>query len=87
MSWLYIAESCAGLSNPANGNVVVDGLIVDSTATYDCDPGYYLAGNKSRTCEAGMSSGVWSGQEPMCIRTYVYNTNQDLTISHLFRTM
>ena len=36
---------------------------VGSTATYRCNTGYNLVGNRQRTCR---SNGQWSGEEPIC---------------------
>ena len=38
-----------------------------SVANYTCNDNYELIGNESRTC---MDDGMWSGQEPTCIRMY-----------------
>ena len=53
-----------------NGNAditrVVDTNITEgSNATYTCDPDYQLSEEQFRTC---MSNGMWSGEEPTCIR-------------------
>ena len=56
---------CIELSNPDNGDVTWTGLTNGSTATYTCDSGYQLTGYHNRTC---LNTGVWSGQEPICIR-------------------
>ncbi|XP_072172430.1 uncharacterized protein [Diadema setosum] len=50
--------TCPALPPPANG--AVD--IVETTATYSCDPGFTLSGSEVRTCE----SGTWSGTETRC---------------------
>ncbi len=51
---------CPVLGDPRNGEVSVSAY--GTTATYSCDRGYKLEGNKQRTC----SYGVWSGSEPHC---------------------
>ncbi|XP_062518038.1 sushi, von Willebrand factor type A, EGF and pentraxin domain-containing protein 1-like isoform X5 [Corticium candelabrum] len=51
---------CPVLGDPRNGGVSVSAY--GTTATYSCDRGYKLEGNKQRTC----SYGVWSGSEPHC---------------------
>lgn len=49
--------------NPFNGRVVLMGRTVGSQATYDCNEGFNLEGNETRTCQ---SDGMWSGNEPTC---------------------
>ncbi len=58
---------CDHLSAPDNGRVDVTGTSVGSTATYSCNRGYKLEGERVRVCQ---SSGEWSGLEPYCRRTY-----------------
>ena len=60
---------CTELSNPNNGEVNLTGLTNGSTATYTCARGYYLTGDETRTC---LSTEVWSGQEPSCLRMKNY---------------
>ena len=60
----YIASGlCRELSSPANGQVSWNGLTSGSRATYTCNDGYRLIGDKFRTC---LSNGIWSGQESTC---------------------
>lgn len=55
---------CPNLSVPLNGSIhYSNGNNYDSTATYSCDKGYVLKGNKTRTCT---NSGMWDGSEPTC---------------------
>ena len=57
---------CDYLEGPENGNVVLTGTTVGSTATYSCYPGFILLGKFNvRTC---LNSGEWSGQAPTCRR-------------------
>ncbi len=51
---------CPELSSPAYGEVTVG----YNVATYSCQYGYKLKGDKKRTC----SYGVWSGSEPSCVK-------------------
>ncbi len=40
-------------------------------ATYTCEAGFYLEGNEVRVCmddDVMDAIGVWSGQEPSCVR-------------------
>ena len=98
MIWIYIytTETCSQLSDPANGIVRWTGLTTGSLAVYICDSGYELSGEQIRTC---MSNGMWSGQEPTCIRkkntfvmftqlyryfTYLLHEYAHVTLSHMF---
>ena len=56
---------CDPLSDPTNGMVTVEDRTVDSVAIYECDTGYELNGDETRTCE---DDGEWSGSEPTCER-------------------
>ena len=56
------------LGNIANGAVNVTSRTVGSRATYTCNDGYRLQGDKQRECQR---NGQWSGQEPVCRGTYV----------------
>ena len=55
-------EYCEELTNPENGEVKTDGLKNGSTASYDCDEGFRLIGNVTRTCK----NETWSGRDPIC---------------------
>ena len=59
------ATECSDLNNPNNGQVSLSGTTIGSTASYSCDAGYELEGDKTRTCQ---SNGQWSGREPSCTR-------------------
>ena len=49
----------------SNGNVTVTGINPRDTANYTCEEGYTLEGNAIRECTL---DGVWSGDEPLCLR-------------------
>ncbi len=59
---------CPKLANLTNGEVTVaynganGSCRYGGVATYSCEYGYKLKGDKRRTC----SYGVWSGSEPCC---------------------
>ena len=53
---------CGQLTDPANGQVEVNG----SKAIYTCNSNYIIKGNNSRDC---LLSGNWSGSEPICNTT------------------
>ena len=63
ISFPHPAVMCPSLLDPINGAVTWTSLTEGSVATYVCDDGFELEGNMTRTCE---SSGMWSGEEPMC---------------------
>ena len=46
-----------------NGNVAYSDMsrVVDTVATYSCNDGYTLAGDRSRTCTVQGSATSWSG--------------------------
>lgn len=54
---------CPLLFAPRRGQVSVSGRSINSTATYSCDKGRSLSGNRTRTCQ---SDGTWSGRKPSC---------------------
>ena len=55
---------CGPLTNPDNGQVNdAAGTTFGHTATYSCNTGYNLTGNRTRTCQA---TGEWSGSAPTC---------------------
>ena len=62
--FLILTVDCGNLTDPANGNVThTTGTDVGQTATYRCDTGYNLVGDRTRTCQA---RGNWSGNAPTC---------------------
>ena len=62
--FLILTANCGNLTDPANGNVThTTGTDVGQTATYRCDTGYNLVGDRTRTCQA---RGNWSGSAPTC---------------------
>ena len=56
---------CEKLNNPDNGVVEFTSTIFGSIATYTCNEGFVLNGNKKRECTV---TGKWSGIEPSCYR-------------------
>ncbi|XP_064386457.1 CUB and sushi domain-containing protein 3-like [Halichondria panicea] len=49
---------CGSLSDPGNGIVDASNTTFMNTATYNCNTGYNLTGDTTRTCQA---NGTWSG--------------------------
>ena len=54
---------CDDLIAPANGDVNQPGNSVGTVASYACNDGFQLIGDKTRTCE---EDGEWSGTDPTC---------------------
>ena len=54
---------CGNLTDPGNGSVTHAAGTFGQAATYNCDTGYNLVGDSTRTCVA---TGNWSGSEPTC---------------------
>ena len=65
---------CGNLPDPANGRVShTPGTTFGETATYSCNLGYNLVGDRTRTCQA---TGVWSESAPTCQCTLFLNMYQ-----------
>ena len=70
------AIECPPLLAITNGTIsyspdVTPDYDLGTNATYTCEAGFYLEGNEVRVCmdDDGMDAiGVWSGQEPSCVR-------------------
>ena len=64
---IFTAVDCGSLDVPSNGAVnTFSGTTFMMTATYTCNTGYNIVGSESRTCGASGTSGVWSGEPPVC---------------------
>ena len=50
-----------GVTN--HGSVTLYDTTVECEAVYECDHGYKLVGNATRTCQP---NGKWSGTQPTC---------------------
>ena len=59
---------CPALSNPANGQVMVNNYTVDGVATYTCSNGYNVTGAEMRVCVQKGENGRWIQQSPTCER-------------------
>ena len=56
--------TCPSLPHPANGVVLLTNLTEGSLATYSCNEGFGLAGDRGRICQ---SDGMWSGEAATCV--------------------
>ena len=61
---MNLVIDCGDLSNPINGQVVLQLTTKGGMATYSCNNGYRLSGSPTRTCG---SDGAWIGVVPTCI--------------------
>ncbi|XP_052810469.1 uncharacterized protein LOC128238517 isoform X2 [Mya arenaria] len=57
-------KDCAALGRPDNGEVHYQSTTYRQNATYKCNNGYELVGDRVRQCQA---SGVWGGAQPSCL--------------------
>ena len=55
--------NCGTLSHPESGMVVYNVTLYNAVATYICEPGFILIGDKERKC---LHSNQWSGETPEC---------------------
>ena len=55
--------ACPPLTEPDNSELVLDGVLEGSTASYSCNTGYDRIGPANRICGV---DGSWSGSEPSC---------------------
>ena len=59
----FVAIDCGSLTNPDNGEVIQTGTRFGDIASYVCDDGHTIVGEKMRYCQA---NGEWAGNEPFC---------------------
>ena len=55
---------CSNIQSLSNGRITIDGFKFRQYLMYDCDDGYNLVGDATRTC---LETGEWSGTEPSCV--------------------
>ena len=58
-----LAVRCGPLSNIPHGSVTFDKDTYRGKASYECDLGYIIIGEKHRRC---IENASWSGKEPVC---------------------
>ena len=51
--------------------VTWNSLAGGGVATYSCDFGFFLVGDRTRSCG---SDGTWSGMAPTCARKLIFST-------------
>ena len=66
----YTEIRCELLDDPVNGRIVFysNSQFLNSVALIACNVGFTLIGADQRQCR---ESGEWSGQQPVCIGTYL----------------
>ena len=79
---------CGSLTDPANGQVShTSGTTFGQTATYNCNTGYNLVGDSTRTCQA---VGVWSGSAPTCVGMFysaVSTIKEICEVNYMYKIM
>ena len=61
---IFVCVDCPSLNNITHGMVETPyGLSTGQNATYTCNHGYDIIGDRIRTCT---ENGNWSGSEPYC---------------------
>ena len=67
--YFHTVVDCGPLTNPLNGQVnTSSGTTYNEVAAYSCDPGYYIIGSSSRTCQV---NGAWNSTVPSCEREFL----------------
>ena len=60
---LTTVVECGQLPDPPNGRVMLNGMVFESEAMYNCSTGYNLFGDAVRSCGP---DGEWLGNQPTC---------------------
>lgn len=58
------AVDCGEVNAPRNGRVSITSTPSGATATYSCNVGYELEGNRVSMCKT--DEGLWIGKPPIC---------------------
>ena len=77
---LFLTGGCPILGELANGMVTWTSFTTGGVATYECDRGFVLVGQVTRTCQ---SDSEWSGVPPICRRRFIVVS---LTIQSVYKT-
>lgn len=62
------AGRCVDVGTVKYGTRQGSGTSYGSTVSFSCNSGYDIVGSAQRTCQ---QSGVWSGEQPRCVREYL----------------
>lgn len=74
---------CGDPGRSSNGQRSLVATTAFSIATYSCNRGYNLVGNRTRTC---LPSGSWNGTIPDCRGREIYSTDLKLEIRNKIKT-
>lgn len=55
--------TCSELEAPENGIIQCSDILVGDICIFQCNPGFVLSGDASRTCQ---SDQTWSGMKATC---------------------
>lgn len=69
VAFFFLAAICEEVPSIQNGQVTVSGTRPGAIATYRCNSGFRLIGQRTRVCEI---DGTFSGQAPTCQRKIAY---------------
>jgi len=64
---LFTAGRCIDVGTVKYGTRQGSGTSYGSSVSFSCNSGYGLVGSAQRLCE---QNGIWSGQQPRCVREY-----------------
>lgn len=64
---LFSAGRCVDVGTVKYGTRQGSGTSYGSSVSFSCNSGYGIVGSAQRTCQ---QSGIWSGQQPRCVREY-----------------
>ncbi|XP_022089100.1 E-selectin-like isoform X2 [Acanthaster planci] len=59
-----VLVTCDSVTEPANGRMVVSGNNVGGVASFTCEKGYDLEGERELQC---LENGTWSAEIPLCV--------------------
>ena len=63
--YLFTASRCVDVGTVKYGARQGSGTSYGSSVSFSCNSGYAIVGSTQRTCQQG---GIWSGQQPRCVR-------------------
>ncbi|XP_022089099.1 E-selectin-like isoform X1 [Acanthaster planci] len=78
-----VLVTCDSVTEPANGRMVVSGNNVGGVASFTCEKGYDLEGERELQC---LENGTWSAEIPLCVPvtcdSIMEPTNGKKNVSH-----